>query len=161
MNRSLEEKSNNHSPPVSGASGLMDDQDSSQAGGSPLKFIHRALQGRYIWAALLGSILGVLGGYYGYNSVVLKYKSSGLIRIKPTERQILYRTEESRVMPMFEQYVQTQLQLISSHRVIDMAIQNEAWREIGLDTAPFSRASYLGSLTINRHRSGHLIAVSC
>ena len=88
------------------------------------------LRGRYKWAVPLVGVLAILGAAGGWFSATPVYTSSGLIEIKPRVEAILYKTDDSSVMPMFDNFVETQTRLMSSPRVLDMAMSSErgtAW----------------------------------
>jgi len=95
-----------------------------------LLLLHRLLKGRYPYVIVLAAIFAASGGVLGYLATTPIYRSTGVIQYKPFLQRILYQSEESSVMPMFDSFVEAQSQLIQSHRVLDMAKQNSSWKSL-------------------------------
>ena len=91
---------------------------------SPMARAMRVLRRRLKWAIPLALVLGVAGGYLGYKQGTPIYRSNGTIRIEPTLPRILFQNEQNNLMPMFEAFIDGQVALIRSQRVVEMAMQN-------------------------------------
>lgn len=122
--------------------------------------LHAMLRGRYVWAVPLVGVLAVLGGVGGYFSATPVYTSEGLVEIKPRVEAILFQTEDSSVMPMFDNFVTTQTKLMRSPRVIDMAMSSEAWNRVAGPDAPATSAQFAANLSIDRERRSNLVYVN-
>ena len=90
--------------------------------------IHLLLRGRYKWAVALGIVGAACGAALGFRMGSKLFMSSGQIHVVPVLPTILKGLEENGMMPMFDQFVDTQAQLIHSQRVMDMAMENEGWQ---------------------------------
>ena len=121
--------------------------------------LHAMLRGRYLWAVPLVGVLAILGAVGGWFSATPVYTSEGLIEIKPRVEAILFQTDDSAVMPMFDNFVETQTRLMSNARVVDMAMSSEAWNRVAGPGAASTTEAFTKNLTIDRERRSNLIAV--
>jgi Mrp family chromosome partitioning ATPase len=118
---------------------------------SPFQRLHLMLQGRYHWAALLALIGGMAGGLAGYQLWSPRYEAEGLIQLQPYMSPILYETEETGIMPMFEAFVSAQTQLLRSREVMRAALQGDAWQQVAPNDADGSSVDQFKSdLTIEK-----------
>ncbi len=122
--------------------------------------LRRVFRGRYLWVALLAVIGAAGGAVLGYKSVTPVYRSVGLIEIKPYTPRIMFKTEQTQLMPMFGQFVSSQVELMQSPRVTNQAMQDDAWREFGWGMSPQARQKYHDSLEVRRRGRSHIIGVS-
>lgn len=139
--------------------------DSSQAAApaaapNPLLVIHSLLRGRYHWAILLGLVLAGVGIVLGYKLPPVKYRSSGLIRVLPNRPRILYTNEENSLMPMFDAFVESQVSLINSPRVLDYAMQNPEWQALGRGLSPKVVSQFRDSVEVEHPRGSEVIIIS-
>jgi len=98
---------------------------------NPLLILHRLLRGRYILAGALAIVFGAIGLVSVYMTIELEYESVALVRVAPVLPRVLYETEQTTSLPMFDSFLQTQVALINSRRVIQMAMQSSEWRDVG------------------------------
>lgn len=126
---------------------------------NPLLYVHSLLRGRYIHAAVLALLGLILGVMFGYELKKPTYQSTGMLRIRPNLPRILYQTEQSSVMPMFDAYVGSQAALIRSRRVIDHAMLQAPWRAFNRGLTPESREAFSGALEVTTS-SAQLISVA-
>lgn len=96
-----------------------------------LLHLHRALRGRYRWAASAAALLALVGVVVGMRVGWRSYQSTGLIRVMPMVPKVMYTTDEKGVIPMFETFMDAQVSMIKSQRVIDIALQDPAWAALG------------------------------
>lgn len=126
---------------------------------NPLLLVHKLLRGRYLIAILLAVLLGPVGAAIGYLAVQLEYTSTSTIRIAPVLQRILFQSDENSI-PMFDSYLQTQVSLIGSRRVMDMAMQSETWREVGGGFTLEELEEFTKSLAVSQPKGSQLISVS-
>lgn len=125
--------------------------DYDQGGGDPkklLRFLLRSFEGRLKWAIPMALVLGAAGAYVGWNSTVRRYTSVAVIDIRPRVPRILYDSENSAVLPMFDAYVESQAALLKSPRVAGLAMQSAEWKSLGRPVHPGSEAVFLNSLEV-------------
>ncbi len=130
------------------------------------------LRGRWIMAGVVGAFLAVGLGAGAYVLTKPKYESVGLIHIKPYLTPIMTQTPETGLLPMYHNYVQTQVSLIRSRPVIELAVRdpvmaNVPWaresgalrrieRDLGVDVM---RGSELIEVTFRSDLAGEAQAV--
>ena len=122
--------------------------------------IHHCLRGRYPWVIILAILLGAAGGVGGWHLYRPKYQSIGHIRVSPVLPRILYRSEETQTMPMYDQYIGAQSTLLQSQRVLDRAMENVNWQELDRGLSPESIAQFKKSIEVVRTRGSQLMTVS-
>ena len=81
---------------------------------SPIRKVQRLLRGRYHWAVILAVLGAFFGGYYGWSSQKQKWSSDGIVCIKPVIPSI---SGSERTVPVYDKFVQSQVNVISSERV--------------------------------------------
>src|SRR2546430_1188157 len=96
---------------------------------SPMRKVQRLLRGRYLLAVVLALLCGLIGAAWGWKSQNPKFSSDGIIWIKPVIPAI---TSNDKTIPFYDRFVQSQVNLIPSGRVLDRAIQRPEWKETGL-----------------------------
>jgi Mrp family chromosome partitioning ATPase/uncharacterized protein involved in exopolysaccharide biosynthesis len=96
--------------------------------GDILRIVHRALRGAYPLAITLAIIFAVAGAFAGWKIGRPEYHSEGLLRIAYTMPEVLQETDQNRPMAMFDTYMVSQRLLITSRRVIDLAVQDPIWK---------------------------------
>ena len=115
---------------------------------------------------LLGILFGLVGAAVAsvivYRTIGPVYTSTGLIEVKPYIPRILYDTETSRPMPMYEQFVASQVELIGSPRVLDQAMAKLKEKQPGPNRSPSEAATELfrEGLSVERHERSTLVAVT-
>lgn len=130
-----------------------------QPQGSIVRKLHNALRGRYWIVMILGTVLGVLGGYYGWRSQTPLYRSEGIIQIQLNTKPILTQTGDNGLMPNYEEYVQSQAMMLTSRRIIGAAAKQVPWKEKGLgdDLAVQNRVA--GFVTVEHPTRTELIRI--
>src|SRR2546430_2077942 len=82
---------------------------------SPVKKVQRLLRGRYKVAVVLAGIGALCGAYFGWTSQQPKYSSEGIVGIKPVIPSIL---TNDKTLPYYDKFVQSQVNIIASQRVL-------------------------------------------
>lgn len=98
-------------------------QDGSGGGGGELQKLHRLMRGRYVWAIVLGVVLGAAGAYVGYRLGWRTYRSVGQLQIRPLADGSNARELDS--------FLDLQVSMIRGERVLNDAIQDPRWDEVG------------------------------
>ena len=127
---------------------------------NPLQVLHQLLRGRYILAIVLALALGAGLGYLGYTIPKPVYRSSGMIRIRPFTSRILYSNERNEMMPMFDAFVDSQVLLMRSQRVTDLAMQSDEWRALKRGSSPEEASDFVKSLDVSRSEGSEIVQVS-
>jgi uncharacterized protein involved in exopolysaccharide biosynthesis/Mrp family chromosome partitioning ATPase len=127
---------------------------------NPLKKLHAILRGRYRWAVGLGLALAIVGGLLGFLLPSPLYKSTGVIRIVPITPEVLSDTGDKNILPMFEGFVNSQVALIRSRRVIDGLTRSDAYKRLGRGTDTEALITILENLEVVRPQRSELIFVS-
>jgi polysaccharide biosynthesis transport protein len=97
---------------------------------SPLQMLHRLLRGHYLLLILLVAVVAATGGVIGWRLPVPSYRSDALIQIR------YYQQPDPTSSAPFDVFMQTQQTLITSRRVVDQAMREKEWTELGRATTP-------------------------
>lgn len=97
----------------------------------PYRVVHRALRGRYILVLMLGLLGAAVGGWAGWRSQKPLYRSEGVIRIAYATPPALKETDVNGPLAMFEALMQSQRLLLTGRRLVDLALQEPAWKAAG------------------------------
>ncbi len=130
-----------------------------QAVANPIKRIQRLLRGRYLLAFTLAAIGATAGGLAGYLIPKPYYTSTGWIQISPVKVNPLGSTDQT--IPLFYQYVSSQVQILRSQRVVSQAMNSNEWKAIKKNTPgvdPF--AEFQSNLDVSATRDSFLISVT-
>ncbi|MGE5609592.1 MAG: P-loop NTPase [Bacillota bacterium] len=97
----------------------------------PYRVVHRALRGRYIVVLVIGLLGAGLGSWAGWRSQKPLYRSEGVIRIAYATPPALKETDVNGPLAMFEALMQSQRLLLTGRRLLDLALQEPAWKATG------------------------------
>jgi Mrp family chromosome partitioning ATPase len=86
---------------------------------------HRVLRGRYKWCLLLGTLLAGGLATAAFFLIRVQWASTGVLQVKISQKVVLYLTPESQRGD--DTLKETQMALIRSQRVIELAMQSEDW----------------------------------
>ena len=111
-------------------------------------------------ALAMATILGLNGSIIGYTLREPEYTSTAVLRVKPNLPKVLYENEQNQIMPMFDAYMQTQVSLLESQRVIDFAMQNTEWLALGRSASDVQIARFQQSLSVVNPGRSQLIEIS-
>ncbi|MGE5611716.1 MAG: hypothetical protein ACM359_20890, partial [Bacillota bacterium] len=87
----------------------------------------RALRGRYLLVTMLGLLGAVAGATLGWKRGTALYRSEGLIQIAYSRPSVTNQAEHSVPLEIVQTFLQSQQAVLSSRRVLDMALQDPAW----------------------------------
>jgi succinoglycan biosynthesis transport protein ExoP len=90
----------------------------------PYKRLHRLMRGRYHMMLPLVALAALLGAIHGWRSQVPVYRSEGLIYVADSLPAVMNSTDQNEPMQMFEEFVESQMLLMTSEHVISTAIQS-------------------------------------
>lgn len=127
---------------------------------APPNRVLSSLRGRHVWAILLGILFAVLGAVAGYAVWTPEYQSVGLIKVSPKLPRILYQSEDNSMMPMYDGFISSQLDLIQSQRVLDLAMGKPDWTELGRGLSPEAVKEFRDHLQVSRARGSQVIKVA-
>jgi Mrp family chromosome partitioning ATPase len=131
------------------------------SGGSLWSVIDDRLRGRWLIASVIGVVLAAMLGAAGYLSAKPTYDSVAYIRIAPWISPVLRQIEETGMMPLYQSFMQTHVQLIASRRVLELAGRDETLAaHLPPDLTPGQKQTLLESgLEVRTQRGSELIAV--
>jgi uncharacterized protein involved in exopolysaccharide biosynthesis/Mrp family chromosome partitioning ATPase len=127
---------------------------------SPLAEAARILRGRYAWACALSAVFAALGAFAGATLPKPVYVSHGVIEVAPKVPKVLYESEDKGMLPMFDSYIFSQVAQISGRRVTDMAMQSDAWKQLGKGTTDDDVAKFQGELGVGHGPRTQLIDIT-
>ena len=112
----------------------------------PYKRLHRRLHGRYRVLIPLVVFALAAGGYYGWHKTVPVYRSEGLIHVANSLPKVLNATDQNDSLQMYEEFVDSQVLLMSSRQVVVTAMANPQF-QAALGKRPMSVEDFVASLT--------------
>lgn len=147
-------------PTSSGSSlgyGAMDDEANAV---SPLKRVHALMRGRYLIGLGIGVVLSIAFGITGYVIPSPSFMSQGLLEIN---NELPSAPNDDRVQTMdggsFDDLVSAQMSLIGSFRVIEGAMSQNSWQQLGRPVSPTAINDFSQRLVVNRLGSGPVISI--
>jgi succinoglycan biosynthesis transport protein ExoP len=96
---------------------------------SPIRKVQRLLRGKYMWAVAFGIIGAVAGAVFGWSTQKQKWSSDGIVCIKPVIPSI---SSSEKVVPFYDKFVQSQVNVIASEHVLTRAVEGPDWKATGL-----------------------------
>jgi uncharacterized protein involved in exopolysaccharide biosynthesis len=115
---------------------------------------------RRLAATCVGVVLAVAGGMIGWMWLPPLYRSAGWIEVQPQIPRILHATDENRIHPMFDAYMQTQVALAASRRVTDMAMDSPEWKKLGRERTDEEIERFRECLSASRPPRGLYVEVA-
>lgn len=112
--------------------------------------IHVLLRGRYHWAILLSLCLGACAAIGGFRLGQKTYQSVGVIRVMPIVPKIMYSVDEKGQMPAFDTFVDAQVTLVKSQRVVNQALDDKAWASLGMEKSDQALINLTSNLEVSR-----------
>jgi polysaccharide biosynthesis transport protein len=124
------------------------------------KLVTDRMSGRWKYAVPLGMLLAGALAIGGYLSTGPKYESSGIIRVAPRIVPIMHETAETGILPFYTQFVQSQAQLMTSHRVLDRAVQSLDLAELPWESRDEALREIRRSVSARANRQSELISIT-
>lgn len=124
----------------------------------PYRTAQRALRGRYGLAIVLGAIVAAAGAAVGWRMDKPLYESAGLVQIKYSLPPVM-KQESNSYTPteIYQAFLQSQQALLTSRRLVDMALQDPAWKSLGIDASPQAIQDFADGLTVqHKNNQDHL-----
>ena len=120
------------------------------------------LRGRYLLAIGLGALLGGAGAVVSWRLGYPVYESMGLIRIANARPQVLNATDQNEPLPgvMFDTFMQSQKLLISSRRVVEVAVQDPIWKAMDRSVPQPSDKFFASSMKVDVRSRSEIIEVA-
>jgi polysaccharide biosynthesis transport protein len=109
-----------------------------------------ALRGRIVLSAALGMLCAAVGAFLGWRQGKPQYQSEGLVRIAYSRPILLRETDQNRPMAMYDAFMRSQMLLINSRRMVDMALHRDVWRVTGCGDSPAVIAHFAAELKVER-----------
>jgi uncharacterized protein involved in exopolysaccharide biosynthesis len=106
-------------------------------------------------------LFAAVGAYVGYAMWKPLYQSTAMIEVIPNLPKILYSTEQNAPLQMYEGFINTQKELLGSHRVMELAMLTPEWKQLGRDPMDEDVSQQLRqNLSVSRKPGSQVIAVS-
>jgi len=119
-----------------------------------------ALRRRWLMVLLLWLLpAGVLVPYV-WLRMQRTYTATAQVQVAPARDPILYPDQDSRVMPFFDAYLNTQAHRISSHQVLTDALADPAVRGLALVERQDPVAALRAALSVENLSRSHLLEIS-
>jgi capsular exopolysaccharide synthesis family protein len=110
------------------------------------KVLHNLYRGRYVLAGALaagGVLAGVVAGWLSKSPL---YESKATILVQPLERRVM--DSGADVRPMFESFVNREINVIQQDRTIRQAITSDAWKAMGRPVGQGSEQIFRDQLSV-------------
>src|SRR4051794_19219365 len=119
-----------------------------------------ALRGRCALVAILGVLFGGAAAAAGWKLGKRLYQSEGLIRVAYTKPVVVRETDQNRPIAMYEAFMRSQQLLMSSRRIVDLALKTNTWRATGRGDAVAVLAEFAENLKVDRPAGTENVRVS-
>lgn len=108
------------------------------------------------WAIIAGALGVFIWTHFG-----IEYEAVGFVRVAPSIRPVLFRDEESGLLPFYNAFVAAQMQNITNPRVLKAAVESPEVRNLPWVKRTDDPVKYLAEkLEIENPEASELIAVS-
>jgi polysaccharide biosynthesis transport protein len=133
-----------------GGGGRRGSGDPGDEDGNELRKLHHLMCGRYKWAVLLAIVAAAGCAFAGFRLGKKTYQSVGQVRVRAVVPKVMYQIDDKNSIPMFDAYVDSQIAMMYSQRVLGMALQDPAWQQVGGRGGDQALAALIGNLNISR-----------
>ena len=126
----------------------------------PYRRAHRALRGRWATVVALGVCCATVGAVIGWKLGKPIYESEGLVQIEYAPQPVMapIRTDREPV-EIFQAILSSQQALLSSRRIVDLAMQEADWRGIGRPVTPETTQQFASGLKVEHRPATDYIRV--
>ena len=100
------------------------DSDEAPATLDPVGLVQRALRGRTRRVATMTMVIALLAAIGAYLAIKPIYQSSGMLRVLPREGKILYSDSDDSRLRLYDAFVTTEMQLLTSRPVLEAALEH-------------------------------------
>ena len=132
-------------------------EGAGSADGMNLRRLLQLMRGRYWIAITLSIVLAGAGAFAGFSRGKKTYESVGLIRVIAVVPRVLYNTDDKGMLPMFDSFVDTQVSLLRSQRVLDFAVADPQWTALNRGGNDKAVLDFAKNLQVSRE--GEMIQV--
>jgi polysaccharide biosynthesis transport protein len=109
------------------------------------RLAHRLLRGRYLLTLALAAVFAIIGAVFGFASTRPMFQTRGTIRVQSQPAgQMNFGGGNSFA------FIATQAALMRNDRVLQVAVEHEAWRALGLGTGVDAQEELLESLDVSQ-----------
>ena len=145
----------------------MDDSGPSASASVPLesvnvyKVVHQSLRGRYLLAGLMGLVCAVGLAILARGFAKPVYRSEALIRIAYDAPTMATNSDgASKSIEAFDAFMQSQVAMLGSRRVMDLAGKDPGWTEMGIKATPTMMADIARDIQVERKGGAEHIRVN-
>jgi len=115
---------------------------------------------RFLVAICVGAALAAAGAWAGSSWKRPRYRSEAMIQVSRRVPRIVYAIDEKQDLPMYDEFLETQAELVTSRRVADMAMRSAAWQRLGRGVGDADVAQFVGSVAAARRPRSEYVAIS-
>jgi Mrp family chromosome partitioning ATPase/Skp family chaperone for outer membrane proteins len=134
-------------------------QSQAPTGQSLWRLVDDRLRGRWRHMFLVGLLLSVGLGIAGFKSTVPVYRSVGAVRVTQYIIPTLAASPETRDMPGFQRFLETQVDFLRSRPILEDAARTEEVRALGWGTTEETIEAIEEGLGVRSARNSELITV--
>ncbi len=129
----------------------------------PVQAIHRSLRGRYLLAFALALIGAAAGGFFGFKSQNLQYRSEGLVRYAYLLPSVTRANQDANLpMTMFDAFLRAQTLQMTGRKMVEQALLEPAWRSVArpVINSEDEVRYFAGNLTVEHPPQTDILQVS-
>jgi len=114
----------------------------SSSGGGELQKLHHLMHGRYFLTLALAIVLGGVGTWAGFKSGDKYYQSVGQLHVLSEVPKILYTVEDNATLNDADPFVDEQIAILQSQRVMEAAMDDKRWVALGRGNSTDIQSQY-------------------
>lgn len=121
------------------------------------------IRDRWLWAALLAVVLGPALAVATFYMIQLKYEARATVTILPEVPQVIesWNAGDKDVPPMFQMFVDDQVQVMASDRILRQAMASDTWKSVPGSEQITTPSEFLSHLSADRiTRRGYTLRVA-
>jgi polysaccharide biosynthesis transport protein len=124
-----------------------------------VRLVLHSLRGRYLLALASGIVWAGIFSAIAWNIAAPTYHSESLVRIANSLPKVMHETDQNAPMQMFDAFIMSQRLLITSRRVVDMAVQDPVWKQMGRAVPAAPDKYYADHLTVEIQHGSEFIRI--